>query len=115
MHVYEVATYKTDPEYKAKHILGCMSRAAKKTLAASLWPGLTWDQTVEILTQEFGSSQDICVLKTEFMSFRFKGSLDKFSERYYTLAQQITTSNNLDNDTAKATLLSAVYENKNLH
>ena len=68
-----------------------MSCAAQETLAASLQPGLTWDQTVEILTQEFGSSQDIHILKTEFMSLRFIGSLDKFAECYYTLAQQLTS------------------------
>ena len=56
LHVYEVATFGADPEYKAKHVLGFMSRAAQETLTASLQPGLIWDQTMEILTQEFGSS-----------------------------------------------------------
>ena len=77
MRVYEVATFGADPEYKAKHVLGCMSQAAQETLAASLRPDLTWDQTIENLTQEFGSSQDICILKTEFMLLQFKGSLKK--------------------------------------
>ena len=49
------------------------------------------------------------------MLLQFKGSLEKFSDCFYTLAQQLSTSNTLDIETAKATLLSAVYENKPLH
>ena len=50
LHVYKVATHGASPEFKAKHILGCMSRAAQETLAASLTPGLSWEETVQILT-----------------------------------------------------------------
>ena len=113
--MYEVATHGADPEFKARHVLGCMSRAAQETLAASLTPGLSWEETVKILTEEFGSNQDVRILKTEFMSLRFKGSLEKFADKYYVLAQQLQTSDSMDLDTAKATLLSAVYDNKPLH
>ena len=49
------------------------------------------------------------------MSLQFKGSLEKFAEKFYMLAQQLQTSNSMDLNTAKATLLSAVYDNKPLH
>ena len=49
------------------------------------------------------------------MSLQFRGSLDKFAEQIYTLAQQLYTSHDLDLVTAKATLLSAVFDNKPLH
>ena len=40
--VYKVTTHGANSEFKAKNVLGCMSRAAQKTLAASLTPGLSW-------------------------------------------------------------------------
>ena len=49
------------------------------------------------------------------MSLRFRGSLEKFADKYYVLAQQLQTSNSMDLDTAKATFLSAVYDNKPLY
>ena len=44
-----------------------------------------------------------------------KSSLEKFAHKFYTLAQQLTTSRQMDLETAKPTLLSAVYNNKPLH
>ena len=84
-------------------------------MAANLRPVLTWDETKSILTAEFVSAQDIRNLKTEFMALQFKGSLEAFADKFYILAQQLSTTNNLNLETAKATILSAVFENKALH
>ncbi|KAJ9051887.1 hypothetical protein DSO57_1039541 [Entomophthora muscae] len=107
----------TSDEIKKGHTLTCLHSTFQEVVLYELPSIVTWEEMKHLLIEEFGGDLSLEMKKDRFMhiTFKPKGSLAKFADRFYVKGQQLIPSKQLTVHEAYTACAQALKVNQLLH